>query len=541
MQRQGEAKATGRGGASRLYIDLEVNGKAPILRVFLIILLCVLPVIGVSDFLTGDYKSGAGELTFMAVTLGAILLMRKGRYKAASRIAAAVFWVGTLYLALSQSFAEPVAVYRVVAYTGAALGFSSFFLVENAWPMIQASFNTALAVAYIVIGFGGKFPVGDLVNVAIAATIFSGLLGFLFIIPTRMGRGISGELVTAKKAGEERAAALRSAMERSEANLRSTGALSDRVLEIRSASEAALESVSRIETSLADLDAASDAATTEASSIGQRVEDLTRHIETEVSAQEESAASVNQMVSSVATVADSARSRREALRGLQGTAEEGERRLAALIEAVNRMAGSVGAVRDMIAVINKIASSTNLLAMNASIEAAHAGDAGRGFSVVADEIRNLAEGSSRNAKEIGIKLKEVVASINEATEGGGRAGESFEGMKREIERAMDSFAEIAQATEELSAGGKQILESIAALNDASQGLRDSGSSIAKAQGRLLELQARAKQGSGRVLVEAKSVAERAVGLRSSAEAVSEVAERGTRDAAELHESMSRFA
>jgi hypothetical protein len=113
-------------------------------------------------------------------------------------------------------------------------------------------------------------------------------------------------------------------------------------------------------------------------------------------------------------------------------------------------------------------------------------------------------------------------------------------MKREIERAMDSFAEIAQATEELSAGGQQILESIAALNDASQGLRDSGTAIAQAQASLLELQARAKEGSGRVLAEARSVAERAVGLKSSAEAVSEVAERGTRDAAELHESMSRM-
>ena len=112
--------------------------------------------------------------------------------------------------------------------------------------------------------------------------------------------------------------------------------------------------------------------------------------------------------------------------------------------------------------------------------------------------------------------------------------------EREIERAVDSFSEIAQATEELSAGGKQILESIASLNDASQGLRESGAAIAKAQGRLLELQERAKEGSSRVLAEARSVAESATGLSSAAEAVSEVAERGKRDAAELHESMSRI-
>jgi methyl-accepting chemotaxis protein len=520
-------------------VQMELKGKAPLLKGFLRALFAVLLVVGASDLATGDLRSGLGELGFLAVTVVAALLLRKGHYVAASRSVSLVFWAGMLYLSFSHPFTDPMGVYRLIAYTTAALGFSSFFLVENALPSIFATLNTLIAAAYLVIGFGSSMPLKALANEILIASVFS-VIGSLFVImPTRAGRGISGELGREKKAGEERAKILEAAAARSEDNLRSTGALSERVLEIRSASEAALESVSKIEASLGGLDAAADAATSEASSIGDRVSELNRHIETEVSAQEESAASVNQMVSSISTVADSTRSRREGFAGLRETAEEGERRLAALIEAIKRMSESVGAIRDMIAVINKIASSTNLLAMNASIEAAHAGDAGRGFSVVADEIRKLAEGSSRNAKEIGIKLKEVVSSITEASDGGSRAGESFEGIKREIERAMDSFTEIAQATEELSDGGRQILESISSLNDASQGLRESGSAIAQAQGKLLELQKRTKDGVGEVLSEARAVAERAVGLRSSAEAVSEVAERGSRQAAELHESMLR--
>ncbi len=405
----------------------------------------------------------------------------------------------------------------------------------------MAASNTVAAIAYLVVGFSGKIPASELFAEIATATLFSSVVNFFVIIPTRMGRGISTQLDRAGKTANAKAVMLKAAAARSESNLRSTGILTERVSEIRSASEAVRNSVQRIEESLADLDGAADAATGEAQAIGSQVADLTRHIETEVSAQEESAASVNTMVNSIAVVADSARTRRNSLADLRDTAEEGEQRLSGLLDAIVRMSGSVGAIRDMINVINQIASSTNLLAMNASIEAAHAGSAGMGFSVVADEIRKLAENSSKNAKNIGQKLKEVVSIINEVSAGGNRSQKSFEGIKREIERAMDSFSEIADATGELTVGGKQILEAIESLNEASQGLREGGVAIAQAQGKLIVLQGRAKDGVRAALAEARSVGRQTIGLNAAAQAVAEVAERSAKDAAELHESMTGIA
>jgi methyl-accepting chemotaxis protein len=525
---------------SKGVIELEIRGKAPILRVFLLVILVILPIVSVSDLLTGDFISGIGEIALFGAILASLLMLRAGRYAIASRIASLVFYAGTTFLALGHPITATVEVYRLIAYTSAALAFASYFLVDPAIPIVLGVANALGSVLFVVLGFSATLPAGKLINEALVALVFCTLISFLVIAPARMSRGISGELEEERRRGMDRESMLEAAAERSETNMDAIGALSGKVDEMRAAADAALGAVSRIEARLAELNRTADGATTEALSIGDRVADFNRHIQTEASAQEESAASVNQMVASVASVSDSARNRRDGLSGLRGTAEEGERRLSSLLEAIRRMEGSVGSIRDMIGVINKIASSTNLLAMNAAIEAAHAGDAGRGFAVVADEIRGLAEGSARNAKEIGVKLKDVVTAITEAASEGARTGESFSGVKREIDQAIGSFDEIAAAMKELSEAGRQILETVRALNEASQGLREGGAAIAAAQGKLIELQGLAKEGVAVALDDAKAVAERARGLISASSSVSDVAKDGARIASELRESMARI-
>jgi methyl-accepting chemotaxis protein len=119
-------------------------------------------------------------------------------------------------------------------------------------------------------------------------------------------------------------------------------------------------------------------------------------------------------------------------------------------------------------VMENIASQTNLLSMNAAIEAAHAGEAGKGFAVVADEIRKLAESSGEQSKTISTVLKKIKDSIDKITRSTDSVLNKFAAIDGGVRTVSEQEENIRNAMEEQSAGSKQILEAIGQLNEATQ-------------------------------------------------------------------------
>jgi methyl-accepting chemotaxis protein len=115
-------------------------------------------------------------------------------------------------------------------------------------------------------------------------------------------------------------------------------------------------------------------------------------------------------------------------------------------------------------VMENIASQTNLLSMNAAIEAAHAGEAGKGFAVVADEIRKLAESSSEQSKTIGTVLKKIKASIDKITVSTDNVLQKFEAIDSGVKTVAEQEDNVRNAMEEQGEGSKQVLQSITNVN-----------------------------------------------------------------------------
>jgi methyl-accepting chemotaxis protein len=207
------------------------------------------------------------------------------------------------------------------------------------------------------------------------------------------------------------------------------------------------------------------------SSLGSGIQSLDEQIESQASSVEESTAAIIEMTASINNVAARAKDNRSAVTELLNSTSEGIGEIEEAKKTVDLLTSSINEILDITGLINDIADQTNLLSMNASIEAAHAGDAGRGFSVVAGEIRKLAESSSANASSIEVTLRKNVGLIKQLEVNTDRSTLIFNNVNLIAGETDGVFAEIASTMDELTIGAKEINSSVAALQGVSEVVR----------------------------------------------------------------------
>jgi methyl-accepting chemotaxis protein len=187
---------------------------------------------------------------------------------------------------------------------------------------------------------------------------------------------------------------------------------------------------------------------------------LNGHVEAQSQNVEQASAAIEQMVANIASVTDTLVKNGDNVHTLQDASEIGRSGLQVVAQDIQEIARESEGLLQINAVMENIASQTNLLSMNAAIEAAHAGDAGKGFAVVADEIRKLAESSSEQSKTIGAVLKKIKGSIDTITKSTENVLARFEAIDSNVKTVAQQEETIRNAMEEQGQGSKQILDGI---------------------------------------------------------------------------------
>jgi methyl-accepting chemotaxis protein len=195
------------------------------------------------------------------------------------------------------------------------------------------------------------------------------------------------------------------------------------------------------------------------------IEKLERLIEQQSSNVSQASAAIEEMVANTASVTDTLIKNAANVKTLTDSSEVGRNGLQGVASDIQEIARNSEGLLEINAVMENIASQTNLLSMNAAIEAAHAGEAGKGFAVVAAEIRKLAESSSTQSKTISDVLKKIKTSIDKITKSTENVLNKFEAIDSSVKIVAQQEENIRNAMEEQGEGSKQILSSIGGLNE----------------------------------------------------------------------------
>ena len=225
---------------------------------------------------------------------------------------------------------------------------------------------------------------------------------------------------------------------------------------------------------------------------------------------------------------------------LETTSKEGEKKLFALIDNINKIQDSMGIISQMVGVINSISAQTNLLAMNAAIEAAHAGNAGKGFAVVAEEIRKLADNTNSNATQIDSQVKNIASIIDVVVHESQETKFSFGEIQTGINRFNDAFTQISNATEELSNGGRQFLSAIAILSDMSAKISTGRSKIVEAQEQVVKMTEDVSNAVTVLLDESKLILDSNQKMIQAIAPIERISETGKLQAVEIKDALDRI-
>jgi len=211
--------------------------------------------------------------------------------------------------------------------------------------------------------------------------------------------------------------------------------------------------------------------------ISKDIKELNSSINKQVKMFDLTTEDVSNMILSISNILKMTEVKQKSTKKLVKQSIEGGEIINKTLLAVNEVSSKLSSIKSMAEVITNIAGQTNLLSINAAIEAAHAGESGKGFAVVANEIGKLAESSSKNSVKISSVIKDIEKSILATDDLSHKTSDSFNLISTEINELVDTLDCINRSNRELNDDGQSVLMSISRLNSQSSLVKNMISSI----------------------------------------------------------------
>jgi methyl-accepting chemotaxis protein len=275
-------------------------------------------------------------------------------------------------------------------------------------------------------------------------------------------------------------------------------------------------------------------------SITEAITNLNNSVVDMNSAMNRSQEAIQSMLSNIETVTEVSRANSANVKALAESSGVGRQGLQAVDEDIKEIAKQSAGLMEINGVIQNIATQTNLLSMNAAIEAAHAGESGRGFAVVADEIRKLSESSSLQSKTINDVLKKIKSSISQITDATSSVLEKFALIDSAINTVSEQEQKIFAAMEGQSSGSHSVLEAMQTLEDLSGAVFNSAGQMQEKSSTVITEEKKLDAGSKEIAASMNEMASRANDVDKSVQHLDEISRKNRQNINSLRQAVSQF-
>lgn len=462
---------------SQIYADADYESrvKAPVTAVLQVLMAVLFLAMALVQLISGFPVQGLILFLLLIFVIVTLLLLIRGRYDLSTRLFSLSAASMVIINQLLQGYTNALTLPQYALLQLAVLLLSAFMIRKMGIFRLYLIFSFLTFWGYILfILLSGRAEEVDfpfLNQIDIAGFVY--LIGVFTLYQLKLTFDkVTEEAKTRIDESERNRRHLNSIMQSVSTQLNDSLGLKSEAEGTEAASAKINRQVQEINGGIDDLNSAFGNILAALEKIDTSMSVLSERAQEQSSNVTESSAAIEQMVASISSVSSVIKRRRERVNELIHTSERGAARIQKTEESFNKVVEHIDGIKEMTRLISGIASQTNLLAMNAAIEAAHAGDAGRGFAVVADEIRKLAENSSVNTKNISETLKELVASIQETSTQVKETGTTFSDIRQEVGVVSTAMDEIYGSTQELNSGSTEILSATENLSGLTTNVMD---------------------------------------------------------------------
>jgi methyl-accepting chemotaxis protein len=466
--------------------DVVIQNQAPGLFLTNGLLLAFFPLTLIQSLLTGGVESSIAQIVALVSLTLSMVFLYKGRYLSSVVTTTTIITLVLGLVTLITVGETPDRLYQSFFYMLGPVVMSSVY--TSTW---KTTFVTSLAgfVVVIIKMFGQFVPLfepGTELRGALDQNFRTGLIIYLLM---------SIFIIYSVRTKQSHLRVMEQAQSKSEENLGKIGTVVSATLHQSKDFKLLENDFTQIVTSLSSMHRTTEEIAGQIDNLGvtidevntsvqasqQEAQSFTKEVEKTDQVIQDSTAAVNQMSASLDSVAEIIRARLETTQQLKSYLVSGREGVDATKLAFTQVLKEMENLQEVNGIVANIASQTNLLSMNAAIEAAHAGEAGKGFAVVAEEIRKLASSTAENSQLISKNLGDLTGSIGETGSSIDVTIRAMDEIEQQINQVVQSFQEINYSASELSEGGKSIIRSMQTLLDSSSIIQSGSQSIATNQ------------------------------------------------------------